>query len=260
LNDLLIWQYVVIALIFIWSGFVRSGLGFGGAALALPLLLLVKNEPLIFLPIISIQLLVFSSWIAWRGHKQSQRLAEINGTQSDGNIDWVYLKKSLKIIIIPKMLGVLGLLTLPAQWVTILIFVMISFFAVSYIVNKPFKSNHKGWDIFFLGLGGYFSGTSLIGAPLIVSVYAAHVPRHQLRDTLFVLWFILVMIKMTSFLFAGINLQLIHQLWLLPCAFIGHIVGSKFHQHIQTQDSAVFFRAIGFALLFVCVIGIASNI
>jgi uncharacterized membrane protein YfcA len=260
LTDLLTWQYVVIAIIFIWSGFVRSGLGFGGAALALPLLLLVINKPLVFLPIISIQLLIFSSWIAWTGYKQSKRIATHDGAPSDGNIDWAYLKKSLKIIIIPKMLGVLGLLTLPAQWVTIIIFTMISFFAISYIINKPFKSKNKGWDIFFLGLGGYFSGTSLIGAPLIVSVYATHVARHQIRDTLFVLWFILVIIKMSSFIFAGIDLQLIHQIWLLPCAFIGHILGQKFHEYIQTQNNEKFFRVIGIALLFVCVIGIASNL
>ncbi|MBU2864070.1 TSUP family transporter [Reinekea marina] len=262
MTDLATWQYVTIGLIFIWSGFVRSGLGFGGAALALPLLLLVVNEPLFFLPIISIQLLIFSSWIAWTGYKQSKALKKSSPESAldGGNINWAYLKKSLKIIIVPKLLGVLGLLTLPAQWVTIIIFAMISFFAVSYIINKPFKSNHKGWDLFFLGLGGYFSGTSLIGAPLIVSVYAAHVPRHQIRDTLFVLWFILVLIKMASFIFAGVNLQLIQQLWLLPCAFVGHILGTKFHEYIQTQSNEKFFRVIGVALLLVCTVGIATNL
>ena len=38
---------------------------------------------------------------------------------------------------------------------------------------------------------GYVSGTSLIGAPLIVSVFATHVAKEQLRDTMLVLWFIL---------------------------------------------------------------------
>lgn len=31
MSDLSLFQYALIALIFIWSGFVRSGLGFGGA-------------------------------------------------------------------------------------------------------------------------------------------------------------------------------------------------------------------------------------
>ena len=67
MEHLLAWQYVLIGLIFVWSGFVRSGLGFGGAVLALPFLLLVLNKPLVFLPIIWIHLLFFSSWIAWLG-------------------------------------------------------------------------------------------------------------------------------------------------------------------------------------------------
>jgi hypothetical protein len=40
-----------------------------------------------------------------------------------------------------------------------------------------------------LYLGAYISGTSLIGAPLIMTVYMVHVACEKLRDTLFVLWF-----------------------------------------------------------------------
>ena len=258
--DLAIWQLIIMALVFVWSGFVRSGLGFGGAALALPLLLLLKNDPLIFLPIISIQLMVFSSWIAWQGHRRSRAMIQTHTEASpSSNIDWSYLKKSMVIIIVPKLLGVLGLLTLPSQVVTALIFAMISVFAVSYIVNKPFKSKSRWTDIFFLTLGGYFSGTSLIGAPLIVAVYASHVPRHQLRDTLFVLWFILVSIKMTSFIIAGVNLQLMNQIWLFPCAWLGHMLGLKFHDYIQTQSNKMFYRVIGIALLVVCLTGFFSQ-
>ncbi len=36
-SELTSWGYIAFGLIFLWSGFVRSGLGFGGAALALPL-------------------------------------------------------------------------------------------------------------------------------------------------------------------------------------------------------------------------------
>jgi hypothetical protein len=52
MSQLEIYQYVLIALIFVWSGFVRSGLGFGGAVMSLPFLLLIDNQPLVFLPII----------------------------------------------------------------------------------------------------------------------------------------------------------------------------------------------------------------
>ena len=48
MSELSILQLCLITLTFIWSGFVRSGLGFGGAALSLPFLLLIHNEPLVF--------------------------------------------------------------------------------------------------------------------------------------------------------------------------------------------------------------------
>ncbi len=223
--DLLWYQYVLIGLIFAWSGFVRTSLGFGGAVLALPFLLLVVNEPLVFLPIIAIHLLIFSSWIAWNGHRQLQQAGSSAAVQS--NIDWGYLGKALKIMIVPKLVGVVGLLTLPANVMTSIIFGIVIIYAIGYVLNKPFRSNNKYVDYVLLGLGGYVSGTSLIGAPLIVSVFATHVAKEQLRDTMFVLWFILVVIKMVSFVIAGVDLQLIHQLWLLPCAFVGHLLGEK---------------------------------
>ena len=222
--DLLWYQYVLIGLIFAWSGFVRTSLGFGGAVLALPFLLLVVNEPLVFLPIIAIHLLIFSSWIAWNGHRQLQQAGSSAAVQS--NIDWGYLGKALKIMIVPKLVGVVGLLTLPANVMTSIIFGIVIIYAIGYVLNKPFRSNNKYVDYVLLGLGGYVSGTSLIGAPLIVSVFATHVAKEQLRDTMFVLWFILVVIKMVSFVIAGVDLQLIHQLWLLPCAFMTSLVGN----------------------------------
>ena len=60
MTDLLLWQYIATALIFAWTGFVRSGLGFGGAALGLPLLMLVSGSPIDWLPIIGIHLFIFS--------------------------------------------------------------------------------------------------------------------------------------------------------------------------------------------------------
>jgi hypothetical protein len=54
-------ELVLVGLIFLWAGFVRTGLGFGGAALGLPLMLLVGATPVYWLPIIGIHLLFFSS-------------------------------------------------------------------------------------------------------------------------------------------------------------------------------------------------------
>ncbi|MCH4812904.1 sulfite exporter TauE/SafE family protein [Vreelandella neptunia] len=255
MTDLLWYQYALIGLIFAWSGFVRTSLGFGGAVLALPFLLLVTNEPLVFLPIIAIHLLIFSSWIAWNGHRQLQQEGS-GGTAPKSNIDWAYLRKALKIMIIPKLIGVVGLLTLPAQVMTSIIFGIVIIYAIGYVLNKPFKSKNKYVDYVLLALGGYVSGTSLIGAPLIVAVFAVHVAKEQLRDTMFVLWFILVVIKMVSFLIAGVDLQLIHQLWLLPCAFIGHLVGEKAHRYMLKADTGLFFRVLGAVLILVSVVGL----
>ena len=254
--DLLWYQYVLIGLIFAWSGFVRTSLGFGGAVLALPFLLLVVNAPLVFLPIIAIHLLIFSSWIAWNGHRQLQQAGSSAAVQS--NIDWGYLGKALKIMIVPKLVGVVGLLTLPANVMTSIIFGIVIIYAIGYVLNKPFRSNNKYVDYVLLGLGGYVSGTSLIGAPLIVSVFATHVAKEQLRDTMFVLWFILVVIKMVSFVIAGVDLQLIHQLWLLPCAFVGHLLGEKAHRYLLNADTGLFFRVLGAVLILVSVVGLLN--
>jgi len=44
LDSLPLWQLLLLGLCFVWSGFVRSGIGFGGAALSLSLLLKVHKR------------------------------------------------------------------------------------------------------------------------------------------------------------------------------------------------------------------------
>ncbi|MFG6159433.1 TSUP family transporter [Halomonas sp. 1390] len=252
------WEYALIGLIFVWSGFVRTSLGFGGAVLSLPFLLLVLDEPLVFLPIIAVHLLIFSSWIAWRGHRQ---LVAANDGQAptEGNIDWGYLLRAMKVMIIPKLIGVVGLLTLPGNVLSSIIFVIVMVYAVGYVLDRPFRSHNRVLDGVLLALGGYVSGTSLIGAPLIVAVFATHVAAHQLRDTLFVLWFILVLIKMVSFVIAGVDLQLIHHLWLLPCALLGHLLGERAHQHMLASRTNLYFRVLGGVLILVSVVGLYGS-
>jgi len=244
----------------VWSGFVRSGLGFGGAVMSLPFLLLIDNQPLVYLPIIAVHLLFFSSLTVWQNSRK-HKLAisqSANLEANAGTVDWAYLKKALGIMIVPKLIGVFGLLTLPASLMTVIIFSIVCVYSVSYIINKPFKSSHPALDVGFLMLGAYISGTSLIGAPLILAVFATHVAKQQLRDTLFVLWFILVTIKMAAFLYAGVDLQLIHHVWLLPAATIGHLIGLRFHEKIVHGDTQLFYRVLGITLLLVSVMGLFS--
>ena len=256
MDDLSSTQTILVLLIFVWSGFVRTGLGFGGAMMSLPLLLLVDNRPLVYLPIIAVHLLIFSSLTVWQNNRKSAAADE----KKPSTVDWVYLKKSLKIMIIPKLIGVAGLLTIPASIMSAIIFAIISVYAVTYILNKPFKSSHPVSDGIFLSLGAYISGTSLIGAPLIMTVYMVHVAREKLRDTLFVLWFILVTIKMVAFLIAGVDLQLAAHLWLLPATAVGHYFGLKFHKHLVSADPVMFYRVIGSALLVVSLFGLLAVI
>lgn len=254
MNELTAIQIALVFLIFVWSGFVRTGLGFGGAMMSLPLLLLVDNRPLVYLPIIAVHLLVFSTLTVW----QNNRKRLLDSGNKPSTVDWGYIKKSMKIMIIPKLIGVAGLLTIPANIMSAIIFCIISVYSVTYILNKPFKSSHPVSDSIFLALGAYISGTSLIGAPLIMTVYMVHVAREKLRDTLFVLWFILVSIKMCAFLIADVDLQLEAHLWLLPATAIGHYFGLKFHERLLKAEPMVFYRVIGCALLFVSAFGLIS--
>ena len=255
MSDLSLVQYVLIGLIFIWSGFVRSGLGFGGAVLSLPFLLLVLDEPLVFLPIIAVHLLVFSALTIWMNNRKNRKTG---GARAEGTVDWRYLWRILGIMIVPKLIGVFGLITLPGDVLSAIIFVIVALYSLSYIFNRPFRSGSRTVDALFLMAGGYISGTSLIGAPLIIAVVAQHLPREKLRDTLFALWFILVLIKMAAFVWAGIDLQLIHHLWLLPCAAVGHVIGLYAHDRILQAETPVFFRLLGTVLLLVSSVGIVS--
>jgi uncharacterized membrane protein YfcA len=227
-------QLIAISVIFVWSGFVRAGLGFGGAALALPLLLIVLDQPLFFLPIIATHLLIFSSITAGRGLK---------------NIDRAFLKESLRWMIIPKLAGVIGLLSLPNDWMVWIIYAITGFYAITWIIKWEIRSQSPWVDRLLFIIGGYFSGVSLIGAPLIVAVAVRKMAIDAYRDTLFVLWFILVVIKMLAFAIAGVDLQWQWSLVLLLPTTLGHLMGLRFHQQMLKRDPQVVRQWLGACLL-----------
>lgn len=238
-------QLAAIVLIFIWTGFVRSGIGFGGAALGLPLLLLVDDKPLVFLPIIGTHLLFFTTiTLASRSH----------------NVNWSIVAKVMAIIVLPKIAGLFGLFSFPNFWLVIAVFSITLFYGFTWLINYTIKSQSKAVDVILLVLGGYVSGTSLIGAPLIAAVVSRHVSRIQLRETLFVLWIILVTFKMGAFVVYEVDLQWQFSLALLPFVAIGHFVGLKMHDHLVTSDSSVFHRFLGLSLIVVSVAGLIKYI
>jgi uncharacterized membrane protein YfcA len=228
-------EIVLTGILFMWAGFVRSGLGFGGAALGLPFMLFIYDQPVYWIPIIGTHLLFFSSLTL------RTRLNHVN---------WAYLKSSLLYIIPPALIGVFGLINLPNLWVVTFIYSITLFYALMWLLNKNIHSENKWIDKFLLIFGGYVAGTSLTGAPLMVAVYVRHVVQSQLRNTLFVLWFILVTIKMTTFAALGVDLNVLTAIVLLPVAAVGHFIGLRTHEMILRND-VVFKRVIGGMLVVV---------
>lgn len=228
------------ALIFVWSGFVRAGLGFGGAVLALPLLLIVRNEPLFWLPILAWHLLVFSALTL---HSRLDK------------VDWAVLRRTLPFILPAKLIGVFGLLSLPNRWLVMIIYGITTFYAILWIGNRRIESDRPWLDRLMLFGGGYFSGTSLSGAPLIAAVYFKHTARRSLRDTMFVLWFVLVSIKLATLFWFGVDPQPVAALLLLPVTAIGHVIGMRAHD-VLLENDALFRRALGIAMIAIAAIGI----
>lgn len=235
------WPWVI--LVFMWSGFVRTGIGFGGAALGLPIMLLIRPDPLLWLPVIATHLLFFTT-ITMVG-----RLA---------NVDWSYLRRSMKIMIVPKLVGVVGLVVLPQVMLVTILYMIILAFALSNIFNYHFRAGGKWSERFFLVLGAYASGTSLVGAPLIVAAYSQHVAIRQLRDTLFVLWFVLVCIKMSALAMLDVPLQWQLSLLLIPAAGVGHFLGLRAHDWLMSGDDAIFRRYLGIALGAISLFGLVN--
>ena len=237
-------QFFFICLIFIWTGFVRTGIGFGGAALGLPLLLLVDDEPLIFLPVIGLHLLFFSSLTL------STRIK---------NVNWKVIGKVMAIIILPKIAGIIGLFNFPNTWLVIAVFSITLFYGAIWLLNITIKSQNKAVDFVLLVIGGYVSGTSLIGAPLMVAVISRYVDRFQLRETLFVLWVILVAFKMSAFVVYDVDLHWKLALLLLPLAGIGRYIGLRVHDALLHSGSVTFHRVLGAALIVVSMAGLLKT-
>jgi len=244
--------------VFIWSGFVRSGLGFGGALFTIPFLLLIHNDPLFFLPIISIHLLFFASLTLLPKIGTSKQSLDKTDQQPLPTVNWRFVRYALLIMIIPKLAGVVGLLILPSDLMNCIIFVLIGAYSITYIIGRPLQSNSRALDMLFLVLGAYISGTSLIGGPLVIAVAMRHIKSHEFRNTLFVLWTVLVSIKLAAFAYAGVDLQFAAALWLLPFAAIGHFIGLRFHQQLLQQSNARFYQILGGVLLTASVAGVAQ--
>jgi len=231
----------VLGLCFVWSGFVRAGLGFGGGAIMMPFALLVLDSPIFIVPVLAVQLFLFSC---------------ITLVQFHENIDWPVALKLVAVLSIPVFAGIRGLVDLPVFWLNILVYAIVIAYALHYIFQFRITYDSRIIDFITLCVGGYVTGVSLTGSPPIVAVTAKYVPKEKLRETLFVLWAIIVSLKIAALLSYRVDLQLRHQIWLLPCAGIGHYLGLLFHQRLLTVRNDRFNRLIGIILLVVTGLGL----
>ncbi len=237
-------QLAGVLLLFVWTGFVRSGLGFGGAALGLPLLLFIVDQPLVWLPIIGIHLLFFSALTL------RTRLALV---------DWHFLARASVYVIPAALAGVFGLLNIPTGILLLVIYSLALFYGIVWFLRWDIHSRGRWTDRILLVLGGYVAGMSLTGAPLMVAIFMRNVSKEKLRNTLFVLWFVIVSVKMSTFVAVGVNLHALSALLLLPVAAIGHALGLKAHDVILEKD-ALFKRVVGGVLALVSLLGLLQTL
>lgn len=243
LASLGLWQILAIAAGFVWSGFVRSGLGFGGAAMTLPLLLAVHNDVLLYLPAICWQLLFFSLLTV------ATRLAYVN---------WSFLFRLVMLLAVPFAAGLFGLLNLSETVLAVFVYTVTLIYGTLYLLNKVMVSSNRLMDAMCLLTGGYVSGVSMIGAPMIVAYSTRRLPASQLRDTLFVLWIILVIGKLGTFVVADVDLQWQLSILTLPLAGLGHWMGLAAHQRLIAGDRQRFNSFIGAGLCTVSLLGLGS--
>lgn len=222
----------------------RSGLGFGGVALSLPLLLLISPLVTLWLPAIGFHLLFFSLLeLCNRWHK----------------VDWHYIGKSMRWVVVPKIIGVIGLISLPAEWLALFIYVIVLFYATQWLLGMQISSSSRWQDRTLLIVGGYVSGTALSGAPAIVAVFTRNVARQKLRATLFAVWMIAVLIKIISFVAFEIPLQWALAIATFPATALGHYFGLQLHKQMAGDENRMK-QLIGGGLAVVSVIGLIQII
>jgi hypothetical protein len=91
---------------------------------------------------------------------------------------------------------------------------------------------------------------------MIVAVALRRIPPFEFRQTLFVLWIFLVMVKMTAFVIANVPIFYDAVVLLLPFAWLGHISGNRLHRYILSKDISSIQQTIGLVLLVSALIGL----
>lgn len=240
----------ILLIAFWWAGFVRAGLGFGGAGLMYPIAFLAVDSVLFIVPIIGTQLLFFAGITLAMGEYKK--------------IDWHTVAWILIVLLPPTLAGVFGLLQLPEFWVLMSVYIIIILYSLNYIFGKHQNNTNQKpntWlNIPILLFGGYVSGLTLSGAPVIAAVALQYLKKEHARASLYVIWIVAVSIKLSTLSAFNVDMQLRHQVWLLPIATVGHLMGLKVHDKLIEMKSPKFYRWMGIALLTLSIIGLTRHI
>ena len=236
---------IVLIIAFLWSGFVRACFGFGGAGLMYPIAFLVVDSVLFIVPIVGFHLLFFSGiTLAMGGYKK---------------VDWKTTLILLALISPTTLMGIFGLLELPEFWVLMSVYAILILYSLSYIFDFKSAKPNPWLNVPALLVGGYVSGLSLSGAPIIAAVALQYLHKEQARSSMYVLWFVLVTIKMLTLYAYDVDMQWQYQLWLLPIATVGHLMGLRLHDYLLQMQNQKFYRWMGIALLSLSIIGLARH-
>ena len=236
---------IILLIAFWWSAFVRAGLGFGGAGLMYPIAFLVVDSVLFIVPIVGMHLLFFSGiTLAKGGYKK---------------VDWSVATKLILIILPAKLVGVFGLLQMSDFWLLMSVYSILIVYSFGYIFNYQPPKPNPWLNVPILLLGGYVAGLNLAGAPIIAAVALQYLNKENARESMYVVWIVLVSLKLLTLVAFNVDMQLQHQLWLLPIACVGHIMGSRFHKKLQSMQNENFYRWMGGALLALSLIGLGRH-
>jgi len=236
----------ILIIAFWWSAFVRAGLGFGGAGLMYPIAFLVVDSVIFIVPIVGLHLLIFSGYTLARGGYKK--------------VEWPVTLKLIAIILPAKIVGVFGLLQMPDFWLLMSVYIFLIIYSLGYIFKFE-KVKPSPWlNVPILLLGGYVSGLTLAGAPIIAAVALQYLSKENARESMYVLWIVLVSIKMMTLVAFDIDMQLQHQLWLLPIACVGHYMGTKMYAKLQSMQTDDFYKWMGWALLILSITGMARHL
>ena len=210
-----------------------------------PIALLAVDSVIFLVPIVCIQLVVFSGTTLLRDYQR---------------INWRVAGCLFGATLPAILAGVFGLIKLPQFTVLLMLYFIIAAYALSYIFNFRVQKPSKWLEIPSLLIGGYASGIALAGAPIIAAVGIRYLKKEEVRATLFVVWILTAGIKLTTLYSFGVDLQLRHQLWLLPMAFAGHLVGMRLHERLLKMQNLVFYRWMGIGLLSLSLIGLSRHL